>query len=100
MDELTKLFAAYRDAVPDPEPGANFTPELWRKIEAGRSPALVLRRFAQALAAAAIAFALLIGTVLIPRMQNAAVYSASYVDVLANDQSIEMAYADPGAGSR
>ncbi len=96
MDELTKLLAAYRDAVPDPEPSANFMPGLWQKIEARRSPVLVLRRFAQGLVMAAAAFALLIGTVFIPRMQNAPVYSASYVDVLANEQSIEMAYADSG----
>ena len=53
-----------------------------------------MRRFAQALVMAAAAFALLIGTVLIPRMQNAPVYSASYVDVLASDQAIEMAYTE------
>jgi hypothetical protein len=94
MDELTKLFAAYKEAVPDPEPGPAFMPELWRRIESCRSPLLVFRRFAQVFATAAVGFALLIGSVVIPRMQNAPVYNASYVDVLANEHTGELAYAD------
>ena len=94
MDELTKLFAAYRDAVPSPEPGPRFMPELWARIEARRSPARVLRNFAQAFAMLAAVTVLLIATVLIPRFQAAPVYSSSYVDVLENENAAEMAYAD------
>jgi hypothetical protein len=94
MDELTKVFAAYRDAVPDPEPGADFMPGLWARIEARRSPARVLRTFAHAFAMLAAVTVLLIATVLIPRLQTAPVYSASYVDVLESEHAGEMAYAD------
>lgn len=95
MDELAKLFAAYREAVPDPEPGPSFMPGLWQRIESRRSsPLLVFRRLAQFFATVAVGFALLIGSVIIPRMQNAPVYNATYVDVLANEHTGELAYAD------
>jgi len=98
MDQLSELFAAYRDAVPDPEPGPDFMPGLWLRIEARRSmsPVAVMRRFAQVFAAAAVAMALLVGAVVIPRMQIAPVYSASYVDVLVNAHTSEIPDADAG----
>ena len=34
--ELNQLFKQYRWACPDVEPGANFMPQLWEKIEARR----------------------------------------------------------------
>jgi hypothetical protein len=95
MDDLAKLFEAYRASVPDPDPSPGFTPGVWRRIEAQRSSVTVLRRFAQAFAVTAAAFVLLIGAVVIPRIQRASAFnSASYVDVLANDSSADMAYAD------
>lgn len=98
MDQLNQLFAAYRDAIPDPEPGPNFMPGLWQKIEARRSvsPVAIMRRFAQVFAAAAVAMALLVGAVVIPRMQSAPVYSATYVDVLANAHASDFPDTDSG----
>jgi len=94
MDDLAKLFEAYRASVPDPDPTPGFTPGVWRRIEAQRSGVTVLRRFAQAFAVTAAAFVLLIGVVVIPRIQRASAFnSASYVDVLASDTSADMAYA-------
>jgi len=95
MDELTRVLAAYRESVPDPEPGPNFMPGLWSKIERHRSPERTLRRFAQVFALLAAATAVLVGAVLVPRLQMAPVHSASYVDVLENESG-EMAYASPG----
>ena len=34
MDELTKLLERYRESLPDPEPGPDFMPGLWRKLAA------------------------------------------------------------------
>lgn len=34
--ELDALLARYRDAIPDQDAGANFMPDLWKKIEARR----------------------------------------------------------------
>lgn len=85
-DRLDALWTEYRDACPDPEPSAEFTPKLWQRIEARRtSTTFVFRRVAQVCVMATLAVTVLIGMVVIPRLQNAPVYAATYVDVLAAD---------------
>lgn len=87
MHDLDSLFSAYRDAIPDPEPSPGFTPGVWRKIEARRSPVRLLRRMAEAFVAVAAVATILIGMFLMPRLQNATVYAATYIDVLADEQN-------------
>lgn len=83
---LDALFAEYRAAVPDPEPGAGFMPGLWQKIESRRTSNITLfRRWAQVCLGAAVALALLMGAVVIPHFEKLPIYSASYVDVLEAD---------------
>jgi hypothetical protein len=98
MDELAELFGAYRQALPDPDALADFTPGIWRKIEARRSPVRLLRRMAEAFVAVAALVTLLIGTFVIPSLQRASVYSVSYIDVLTADHSsrdlAEVTHAD------
>lgn len=85
-EKLDRLWAEYRAAVPDPEPGAGFMPGLWKRIEARRSSNLtMLRRIAQVCVGATVALTLLMGAVLIPKFERAPVYSATYVDVIAAD---------------
>ena len=82
-DKLQSLWNEYRDACPDPEPGANFIPGLWRKIEARRQTATSwLRRWAEVCVVAAIAAAVLLTTVVIPGYLREPVYEKTYVDVL------------------
>ena len=84
--ELDALWVEYRGACPDPEPSAQFMPGLWRRIEARRDSGLfIFRRLAQVCVGAAAALAILMGVVLIPHLQKAPVYSATYVDVLTAD---------------
>jgi anti-sigma-K factor RskA len=82
-DKLDALWAEYRDACPDPEPGASFLPMLWQKIEARRvETTSVFRHMAQAWAVAALALALILA-VLAPRLHRETIYSANtYVEVL------------------
>jgi hypothetical protein len=87
MDSLDRLFSEYRDAFPDPEPSAAFTPGIWRRIDARRPPARFVRRMAEAFVALSATVTLLIGLFLIPHFQSAPVYSANYVDVLAADHA-------------
>lgn len=87
MDYLEQLFSQYRDSLPDPEPSAAFTPGVWRKIEARRPPVRLVRRMTEAFVALAAAVTILIGTFLIPRIQTSPVYSASYIDVLADEHN-------------
>lgn len=82
-DPLQALFAAYREACPDPEPSQDFMPQLWQRIEANRSFTFGLKRFAQGIITAAAAAALLMGVYLTrpePRL------SASYLELLAAGQ--------------
>ena len=83
MDKLDRLWAEYRAAVPDPEAGPNFTPGLWKKIEARRTePLSVFRRLAQVCVMTTLALALLIA-VIIPTLQEDPGVAGTYVDVLA-----------------
>jgi anti-sigma-K factor RskA len=87
-DKLDALWAEYRAACPDPEPGASFMPVLWQKIEARRTETTsVFRHMAEAWALAALALALILA-VLAPRLHRETVYSANtYVEVLDNAHS-------------
>lgn len=82
--KLDSLWAEYRQALPDPDSSAGFMPGLWQRIEARRTANLYLfRRVAQVCVGATLALTVLMGAVLIPRMQQRMpVYNASYVDVL------------------
>ncbi|HUA86871.1 MAG TPA: hypothetical protein VMB85_23600 [Bryobacteraceae bacterium] len=83
-DKLDALWAAYRDACPDPEPSAGFTPGLWKRIEARRSTNLmVFRRLAQLCAGATLALTVLMGLVLIPHLEQTPAVSTTYADALA-----------------
>ncbi|SRR5579883_830240 len=85
-EKLDRLFAEYRQAIPDPEAGAGFMPGLWQKIEARRSSNLVmLRRIAQFCVGATVALTLLLGAVVIPKIERSLVYSTTYVDTIAAD---------------
>jgi len=94
---LDALFAEYREAVPDPEASADFTPKLWAKIEARRvETAWVFRRLAQICVAATVALALLISTVLMPTGDNGETfYSGTYVDILAADHAEDFSQVLP-----
>ena len=88
---LDALFAEYRAACPDPESGPDFMPGLWRKIESRRvETTSVFRRLAQACVMATVMITLII-VALIPRIQRAPVYSATYVDVLDSVHSNDAA---------
>ncbi len=86
-NELDSLFKSYKTAIPDPEPGVNFMPELWRKIEGRRSIILRVRRLTQVFVAAAAALSMLFAMVqIIPGRTELA---GTYVDALAEDLPME-----------
>lgn len=94
MDDLDRLFAEYRTSLPDPDLSAGFVPGVWQRIESRRSPARFLRRMTEALVAMTAVAVILMGAVVIPRLQTSHVYNASYIDVLADEQASDtVAYA-------
>jgi hypothetical protein len=83
-EPIQALFAAYREACPDPEPSQDFMPQLWQRIEASRSFSSHLKRLAQGIITAAAAAALLMGIYLTRPEPNS---PPSYLETLAAGQT-------------
>ena len=89
-DELSGLWARYREACLEPQPSANFMPDLWARIEARREfwPAFEhLARLAMAVCALVCAVLLLLNVAAERRDREAA--GPTYVDALLADQTPE-----------
>jgi len=88
QDKLDILFAAYGEACPDPEVSADFVPRLWQRIEARRSSAVSLRRWAQAFVTAAAAICLLLGILMTTsNSPMSPFYDSTYLEVLSAEQA-------------
>lgn len=99
-NKLDALFAEYRMACPDPEPSADFMPGLWKRIEARRVATVsVFRHWAQVCVMATVALTLLIGAVLIPKLQENSASSTSYLEALSAEHSSDYIHMLAG-GSR
>ena len=88
-DQLDALFRAYRDACPTPEPSVNFMPHLWQRIESRQNFGFSFRRMANALVTAAVAATICLGVYTTIRHSDAALYSQSYVETLAEANTID-----------
>lgn len=87
--ELDRLFAAYREACPDPDPSPNFMPRLWQRIEAQQSWTREMKRLTELLVTAAAALSLLMGVFLSHREPTVSFYSGTYVEFLAANYAQE-----------
>jgi len=88
--QLNAMFAEYRTACPNPEPSADFMPGMWKRIEARRVATVsVFRHWAQACVLATVALTVLIGAVLIPKLQENAASSSSYLEALSAEHSVD-----------
>ncbi|MCP5114141.1 MAG: hypothetical protein GY953_25195 [bacterium] len=94
-EQLGRLFRAYRDACPDPEPSPRFMPGIWTRIDARQSFSLSLRRWTSAFVTAAAAMCVAMAVFMAaPETTESAVYATSYVDALESDDVETLAYAD------
>ena len=88
--KLDLLFAQYREACPDVEPSANFTPNLWTRIDAQRGWMWHLSAYAKRMAlATAAACTLLVGIQIGSSWNAESLLSRSYVDVLQDSAATE-----------
>jgi hypothetical protein len=94
--ELNSLFAEYRQAIPDPEEGADFMPRLWGRIEAKRSFVYRLKRLSQLAVATALAVCLLSSILIAPLTQRDTQGAGTYVDMLAEAHADETLAATGG----
>ncbi|MCW5977303.1 MAG: hypothetical protein KIT09_04465 [Bryobacteraceae bacterium] len=80
-ERLDSLFAAYREALPDPETGPAFMPGLWSRIDARRRSAKLLRRLTGAFVTTAVALSLIMAFQIARAPANLA-ETTTYVDTL------------------
>jgi len=88
--ELDSLLASYREACPAPEASVGFMPRLWERIEARQNTSWLLKRWTEGFVAAAAAACLMAFLLqVVPDDAHAAVYNATYLEVLAQERSPE-----------
>ena len=100
--ELDRLFAAYRDSLPDPEPTAGFMPALWNAIEARRTFRARFGRLSRVFVTAAGAIWLAMATLLIINAAVPQSRSGPDIDLLADSHpadSIDVAPVASAPGS-
>jgi len=86
-ERLDALFQAYRSTIPDTEPGADFMPQLWQRIEARERRATIFGRLARDLVTAALALSSIMALAVSIAHSRAPLPSESYVEVLAEDNT-------------
>ena len=99
MDDEARLgefFSAYRAACPEVEPGVNFMPELWRKIEQRRSFWFVFENKARAVAAGAIALTLVLALLNFVFVPGGHSTFSTYMDALMAEHTAEKTYYGEG----
>jgi hypothetical protein len=99
--DLNDLFSAYRDACAAPDASVNFMPRLWEGIEKRRRWAEPLWRWANGLAAAAVAASLFFVLLQLVPANSSLASTRSYVELLAeahesDDLDLQLASLSPG----
>ncbi len=84
---LDRLFRAYREAWPSLEPGANFMPDMWARIEARENSTNWFGRVAKTLVTAALAASVILGMMMSSINQSSAFFNATFVDALRADHA-------------
>ena len=88
--QLDQLLLAYRDSFPDPAPSANFTPELWARIEAREVSTNLFGRMAKALVTAALAASVILGLMVSTMSQKTQSFNGTYLEALSADHASSM----------
>jgi hypothetical protein len=88
--QLDEFFKIYHAACPEVEPGRNFMPNLWKRIEARQNFWFVFQRFARTASAACGALCLLL--LALNLYSSGQSISGSYMDALMADHTAEKTY--------
>jgi len=89
---LNDLFQKYRAACPEVEPGANFMPGIWQRIESRHSFRFAFQQIARPLMAGSAALVLLLVLLSIVSNEHARLTAPSYVDALIAEHTAEKTY--------
>ncbi|MEP6715513.1 MAG: hypothetical protein ABJC09_08045 [Terriglobia bacterium] len=85
--DLAQLFLAYRQACPEPDPGVNFMPELWAKIESRQNATHLFGRMAKALVTVALAATVVLSFMTATASQSNFSFDGSYLEAISADQA-------------
>ena len=96
---LNNLFQRYRSACPDVEPGPNFMPRIWERIEARYSFRMSFAHVARSLMAGSAALVLLLLLLNLVAGQHTRLTAPSYVDALLADHTAEKTFYTEGIRS-
>lgn len=88
-DGLSRLFATYRQMMPDPQGSANFMPGVWAKIDQRRASTNWFGRFAKGLVAAAVA-AYVILAMISATPADQGFLNGTYVDALVTEHNSKL----------
>ena len=86
---LDALFGAYRAACGDPEPSANFMPNLWARIESRQRFTFPFARMANAFATAAVALSIAFGVYVVIPHQSPGYGGETYIEALAEANNVD-----------
>ena len=86
---LDRLFTEYRTSCLDPEPGANFMPALWQRIEARRNPVLQWVAMSRRALVGTLAVCLVLGFAVGTALSSSQFYQSTYIEALDDDEAPE-----------
>jgi hypothetical protein len=88
--KLDQLFQAYRAACPEVEPGTNFMPQLWQRIESRHTFGFVFQSLARTTVTVCAGLCLLLVFLnFVPPLRSRAVQTPNYTDVLMAEHNAE-----------
>ena len=90
--QLDQLFQTYRAACPDIQPGNNFMPGIWQKIESRYSFWFVFGRLARTATTGCAALCLVLLVLNFASTGHTSRSMATYTDALLADHSAERTY--------
>jgi hypothetical protein len=85
---LDALFQAFREC-PAPEPGVNFMPDLWARIESRKRVTFSFRRMASAFVTAAVALSVALGVYMSVTRSNQSYFAQTYIEALTEANSLD-----------
>ena len=87
---LDDLFLAYRETLPDFEPGAAFMPGIWARIEARENSGDWFARMARLLAMSAVAASVVLGLLVASSNKPAVFFTGTFIDALSDDHVADL----------